>query len=207
MVTEKPTNPALRRGRYNLCQSSRQRRKCIAFLFPGRRQDHPGCVHCPVQTASVAFSSSKTGSCRTSIPKFLHPPAGIPSATGQASLRSVAPDADGGILFKRRIFQKDSRGRLDGLRRLNAVKISKIGNLCVGVILPKPRQNVIHDEKLLVGGGQSAAFRTVTVAALGVIQPKIVVMRGTVKLLCKRCGILYDQFQHGSSGRAEIMSG
>lgn len=87
------------------------------------------------------------------------------------------------------------------------MKISKIGNLCVGVILPKPRQNVIHDEKLLVGGGQSAAFRTMAVAALGVIQPKIVVMRGTVKLLCKRCGILYDQFQHGSSGRAEIMSG
>ena len=33
--------PVLRRGRYSLCQSSRRRRKCTAFLFPGRRQDHP----------------------------------------------------------------------------------------------------------------------------------------------------------------------
>lgn len=87
------------------------------------------------------------------------------------------------------------------------MKIGKIGKLCIGIILPKPRQNAVHDEQLLIGGRQSPALCAVTVAVLGVIQPKIVIMRGTVKLFCKRYGILYDQLQHGNRGRAEIMSG
>lgn len=89
----------------------------------------------------------------------------------------LLPDADGGILFKRRIFPKNSNVGLDGLWRLNVVKIGKLGKLCIGIILPKPRQNAVHDEQLLIGWRQSPALCAVTVAALGVIQPKIVVIR------------------------------